>query len=375
MRSLHLWALAILFFSLASFSQTKITIPAGTPEDKELTEISKESDNTKRIAMLEEFVQKFASNPAAVAYGNWQLSQQFTGTDPAKALAYGDKALAAMPDVIDILQSQTDLALQAKDYAKVVDYATRGAVVIQGIEKQPKPEGTDEASWKENLKREREQAQPTFDYFATAAYNAMAAEPDARKRITQIDRFNEVFKGSKLSDNANLLAVATYQEMNDMPKLVSFGEKALAADPNNASLWILMANAFAEDQKGTELAKADTYARKAIELSKADKVSPEANRIINEGFAHEILGYTLLRQEKTPAAIAELKTAVAMLQSDATKLSVALYRLGFAYAKLNQTANARQTLTEATQVEGPFKEAAKELLEKVNAQKPASRKK
>jgi tetratricopeptide (TPR) repeat protein len=375
MRTARSVLVAILLLSLTGFSQMKITIPAGTPEDKALTEISQEADNQKRVTMLEDFVQKYAANPAAVAYGNWQLSQQFTASDPNKALAYGDKALAAMPNVLDILQSQTDLAQQAKDYGKVVDYATRGAVVIEGIEKQPKPEGFDDQSWKGNQQREREQVQPIYDYMATAAYNAMAAEPDPKKRVTEIERYTEAFQGSKLIDNANLLAVASYQEMNDLPKLMSFGEKALAADPNNASLLTLMANAFAEDPKGANLPKADAYARKAIEVIKADQTSPEANRLVTEGFAHQVLGYSLLRQEKTPAAILELKTAVAMLQSDPTKLSIALYRLGYAYAKSNQTANAKQTLTQATEVEGPFKEAAKELLVKVNAQRPAARKK
>jgi tetratricopeptide (TPR) repeat protein len=374
MKSARLFFVAILLLSLNVFSQTKITIPAGTPEDKALTEISPETNNDKRITMLEDFVKTYASNPAAVAYANWQLSQLFTAADPNKALAYGDKALIAMPDVLDILQSQTDLAQQAKNYGKVVDYATRGAVVVQGIEKQPKPAGFDDESWKANQQREREQAQPIYDYMATAAYNAMAAEPDPKKRVTEIERYMEAFKGSKLAQNANLLAVATFQEMNDLPKLMSFGEKALAADPNNASLLTLMANAFAEDQKGTELAKADTYARKAIELTKADKTTPEASRLVTEGFAHQVLGYSLLRQEKTPAAIGELRTAVAMLQSDPTKLSIALYRLGYAYAKSNQVANAKQTLTQATEVQGPFRDAAKDLLAKVNAQKPAQKK-
>jgi tetratricopeptide (TPR) repeat protein len=367
--------IAILLFSVAGFSQTKITIPAGTPEDKALTEISQENDNAKRIKMLEDFVQTYASNKSAVAYGYWQLSQQYTATDVNKALGYGDKALAAMPDVLDILQSQCDLAQQAKDYSKVVDYATRGAVVINAIEKQPKPENSDEQSWTDNLKRERESAQPIYDYMATAAYNAMASETDAKKRVTEIERFSEAFKGSKLMENVNLLAVATYQEMNDMPKLMAFGEKALAADPKNASLLTLMANAFAEDPKGTELVKADAYSRKAIELIKADTTMTEANRIVTEGFAHQVLGYSLLRQEKTPQAIGELKTSVAMLQSDSTKLSIALYRLGYAYAKSKQNANAKEVLTQATEVNGPFQQAAKELLAKVEAAPATPRRK
>jgi tetratricopeptide (TPR) repeat protein len=366
MKALRLFLVTFLL-ALPGWTQSKIVIPAGTPEDKALTEISQQNDQDKKASMLEEFVNQYASNPSAVAYGNWQLSQQFVSSDPAKAMAYGDKALAAMPDVLDILQTQADLAQQVKDYAKVVDYATRGGVVIKDIDKQSKPENVADDDFKNQIAAQKAAAAPVYDYLATAAYNAMASEQDPKKRITEIERFAEVFQGSKLSDNANLLAVATYQELNDMPRLIAFGEKALASDPKNASMLTLLANAFAEDQKGTNLAKAGDYARRAIELVKADSTTPADNRQITEGFAHQILGYTLLREEKTPAAIAELKSASSMLKSDPAKYSITLYRLGFAYAKDKQNANAKQVLTEAATVDGPFKEAAKELLAKVSA--------
>ena len=105
--------------SMQTAAQTRILIPAGTPEDQALQAISNESDAQKKIGMLEEFVQKFAGNNVAVAYGNWQLSQQYAGSDPAKALAYGDKALAAMPEVVDILGSIAAKRLTPQDVGKL----------------------------------------------------------------------------------------------------------------------------------------------------------------------------------------------------------------------------------------------------------------
>jgi len=368
MKSLRYFAVVVLF-ALTAFGQSKIVIPAGSPEDKALTDISQQSDQAKRIGMLEDFVKQYASNPAAVAYGNWQLSQQYMTSEPAKALDYGDKALGAMPDVLDILQTQADLAQQTKNYEKVVDYATRAAVVINGIGKQAKPEGVSDADFQAQIAQEKNTAAPVYEYLAAAAYNAMAAEPDLKKRIAEITRFNEAFAGSKLAENSTVLAVATYEELNDMPHLIEFGEKALAANPKNATLLTLLANAFAEDPKGTNLAKADTYSRQAIELMKTDTSGPEATRKINEGFAHQILGYTLLRQDKTTAAIGELKIASTMLKEDPAKYSITLYRLGFAYAKEKQYVPAKQVLSEAVNVKGPFQDASRELLAKVSAAK------
>ena len=54
--------------------------------------------------------EKFSSNPAAVAYGNWQISSRTyqSAGDLPKALEYGDKALAGSPRNLDILVSQAE---------------------------------------------------------------------------------------------------------------------------------------------------------------------------------------------------------------------------------------------------------------------------
>src|SRR5260370_41093466 len=73
----------------------RIVIPAGTPEDHELQNISNEPDAQKKLAMYEDFGQKFSANPAAVAYANWHISWSYQATgDLRKALVYGIKALA-----------------------------------------------------------------------------------------------------------------------------------------------------------------------------------------------------------------------------------------------------------------------------------------
>jgi hypothetical protein len=64
-----------------------ITIPAGTPEDQGLQAITKEPDGQKKLAMYADFLQQFSSNPAAVAYANWQVAQYYQGAgDLPKAL-------------------------------------------------------------------------------------------------------------------------------------------------------------------------------------------------------------------------------------------------------------------------------------------------
>jgi len=141
---LLLFSFTVFLFSLprASGQADSIQIAAGTDEDKALQAITSESDAQKKVAMYQEFVQKFAANPAAVAYGNWQLEQAYAATgDLPKALEYGDKALAGSARNLDILVSVAGAAQQAKNNAKLMDYAAKGGEVCTSIAKQAKPAG------------------------------------------------------------------------------------------------------------------------------------------------------------------------------------------------------------------------------------------
>ena len=66
--------LSIVFLTLQAVAQVdRITIAAGTDEDHALQAITNEQDAQKKLGMYQDFVQKFSSNPQAVAYGNWQI--------------------------------------------------------------------------------------------------------------------------------------------------------------------------------------------------------------------------------------------------------------------------------------------------------------
>ena len=168
----------VVLLSLLSWAQIDhIVIAAGTPEDHALQEISKETDPQKKIALTEDFVQKFSSNPAAVAFGNWQISQAYqTAGDLPKALSYGDKALAASPHNMDILVSQSGIAGQMKDDAKVMDYAEKGGQAYLSIEKQPKAEGITDQEFASKVSNDKDSVKPAMDSLEAAGYNAIVDE-------------------------------------------------------------------------------------------------------------------------------------------------------------------------------------------------------
>src|SRR6266542_957078 len=123
-------ALFLLITPLAYTQVDKIVIPAGTAEDQALNAINSEQDPQKKLSMYNDFVEKFASNPVAVAYGNWQLLQYYQSTGGVqKAVEYGDKAVAAAPHNMDILSSQVAAARKLKDKACRFRYSVMGGEV------------------------------------------------------------------------------------------------------------------------------------------------------------------------------------------------------------------------------------------------------
>lgn len=364
---LTLLSSTLFFISQASAQIDRIVIAAGTDEDHALQAITSEQDAQKRVAMYEDFVQKYSSNPQAVAYGNWQLEQAFQTTDAMKALDYGDKALVASPRNLDILVSQVSTAQQAKNDLKLMDYSAKGGEICNSIAKQPKPEGMSDDDFTRKVAEDKAAAQNNCDFLESSGFNAITAETDPKSRMTEIEKFTAAYPDSKFGDQVSNYAMYTLGpgQLNDQARLVSFGEKALAANPNSLPALLLMANYYAESNSS---AKAITYAQKAIEVAKADAPDADKSRKLSAGAAHNTIGWAYLKQDKATTAIPELRTASSMLKGqDEQQYARALYGLGFAYGKLNKLTEAREVLTEAANIPGPLQTMSKDLLLKVNS--------
>jgi tetratricopeptide (TPR) repeat protein len=368
--------LVVLFLSLSvllphvSAQVDHIAIAAGTDEDHALQAITSEQDPQKKIAMFEEFVQKFSPNPAAVAYGDWQLAQAYQAAgDLQKALDSGDKALAASPHNLDILVTDAGIAQQAKNNVKLMDYAARGGEVCASVAKQTKPEGMSDDDFASKVKEEKESVQNSCDFLDSSGLNAIANETDPKNRMAEIEKFSAAFPDSKYGDQVSNYAMYTLgpDQLNDKARLVSFGEKTLASNPNSLAALLLLANYYGDDTKPGSAAKAISYSQKAIEVAKPDASDADKSRKVAAGVAHNTIGWAYLKQEKTASAIPELKTASMLLKGqDEQQYARALYGLGFAYAKLNKLTEARDVLTEVAKMQGPFQVMSQDLLTKVN---------
>jgi tetratricopeptide (TPR) repeat protein len=372
--------LAVFFYFSLSILQAgaqvdHIVIAAGTEEDHALQAITNEQDAQKKLAMYQEFVQKFSSNPQAVAYGDWQLAQAYqAGGDLDKALDFGDKALASSPHNLDILISQVNIAQQAKNNAKLMDYIGKGGQICHSIAKQPKPQGMSDEDFTRKVSEDKAASQSSCDFLETTGVNVISGETDPKSRMAYIDSFSEGFPDSKYQDTVSSLALESLSQLKDNARLVAYGEKILAANPNSLPALLLLANYYGDDTKPGSAAKAITYSQKVIEVAKPDAPDADKSRKVSGGVAHCTIGWAYLKQEKTAASIPELKSAAELLKGEEEQqYARALYGLGFAYGKLNKLTEARAVLTEAVKIPGPLQSMSQELLTKVNSARAKGR--
>jgi len=373
--ALSLFVLLAATFAAAQVQQ--ITIAAGTPEDQFLQSVSAEKDQQKRTALLQEFMQKFSANPHAVAYGNSQLSQLYQDAgDNAKALEYGDKALAAQPNNLDLAIAQVGIAQKIKANDKPLDYAVRGAAAYQSIARQPKPDGMSDEQFAAKVHQEQEQFRASYEYLEASAFNVVASEQDSKQRMNEIERYTAAFPDSRFQEKLLQLAVYTLGQLKDSARLGSFADKALAASPDGLSTLVVLAAAFVELPDPASITRAEGYARKGMDLAKAQAASDPAKSKQYGGLAQSVLGYALLKEEKIPAAIVELKGATAELKDNPEGYAAALFRLGYAYGKSKRIPEAKAALTEVASISGPYQQPAKGMLaqiEKAPAKPAAAR--
>jgi len=362
-------ALSIFILLAAAFAGAQvqqITIAAGTPEDQFLQSVSAEQDQQKRTALLQEFVQKFSSNPQAVAYGNSQLSQVYQDAgDNAKALEYGDKALAAQPNNLDLAIAQVGIAQKMKADDKLLNYAVRGGGAYQSIAKQPRPDGVSDEQFADRVRQEQDRFRTSYEYLEASALNVVMNEADNKQRMNEIERYTGAFPNSRFQEKLLQLAVYTLGQLKDSARLGSFADKALAANPDSLSTLVVLAAAFVDLPDPASVTRAESYVRKGMDLAKAQAASDPARSKQYGGLAQSVLGYALLKEEKIPAAIVELKAATAKLKDNPEGYAAALFRLGYAYGKSKRIPEAKAALTEVAGISGPYQQPAKDMLAQI----------
>jgi Tfp pilus assembly protein PilF len=204
-----------------------------------------------------------------------------------------------------------------------------------------------------------------------AAYKAITDTPetDTAKRLELSQDFVQKFPASRYRSSVYSVMVMGYLQQGDVAKMEEAGDKELAINPNDVQVMAIMAQTLPRAMNSKtpdpqkELAKAEGYARKAIELTPtmakpANVTDDSFSTVKNEtlAMAHSGLGLVLIRRSAFADAIPELNQAVTI---DPHPDQVNFYLLGMANAKASHFDDSTTAYNKCATMQGPMQETCK----------------
>ncbi len=187
------------------------------------------------------------------------------------------------------------------------------------------------------------------------AVMAILKAPDPDARIKACNELVQKFSDSEFKPLALFFAAVSYQQKNDIDRMIVYAERTLEADPNHYQAMLMLAGAIAQRTREFDLDReeklkvAEGYANKALDIL---KTAPRPNPGITddqwaaakkdfEAQAHEAFALAALARNQPDKAVEEFKLTLATANEPDPSTMV---RLAAAYTKGNKFDDAISTL-------------------------------
>ena len=357
-----------------------VPIAAGSDADHAMQEINAATDPAQKLALIDKFASELGQgNMTIVAddlYVNYYLAQK----KYAKTFEYGDKLFAQDPDNLANAVNLVRAASEAGDTEKLVTYGEITSGILKRFNAAAAPAGVAEDQWKQEKTTALQSNADSIQYIEQAVYAGMYRMQDAAKRAGLLAKFAELFSDSPYANQALGVAATSYQQAQNVPKMLEVANGLIAKDPSNLGMLLLLADYYGE--KGEQLDKAEAYAKKAASLAdsapKPEGVADDdwkKQTTLQKGFALCALGQVNLQKKDNATAVTNFQAAAPLLKSSDASYARNQYRLGYAFLNLKKLPEAKQAFTDAASVNSPYKQPALDKLKTLPAKAPPARKK
>lgn len=263
--------LLLAMFAPASMAQLgkTILIPAGSEEDHQLTAINAADDPAAKLKLLEDFSKAHENDDFQVVADEQFVNFYLNAKQYDKVFEYGDKLWAVDPDNYANGVNMVRAGNEKGDFGRVFDSGEKATAILQRYKASPAPEGTAADAWEQQKAQKLEQLKEDQNYVEQSMLSAAYQPKDAGKKADLLVRFAKDFPDSPNGMQALSVAAATYQQAQGSQKMVDLANGILAKDPNNVGMLLLLTDYYSE--KGTQLEKAEEYAKKVAAICDAAK--------------------------------------------------------------------------------------------------------
>lgn len=336
MKTIAAVAALCLAVGTASAQRHRIGIGADTPEGALLQQIEQETDEAKKIALLEQFAEKYPKHEGAAWVYEMEIESYAKANQPDKVIAAGEKLIALDPEEVYAGHACLKAAAETKaDPELTLQWAPRVSEMARKVAATPKPQ---EERMHEYWKARVDYAQQ-LDVYTEYTFYAMALRArDPKTRIALGETLMERSPESQyVAQIAQPLALA-YIQSGENAKAVALTEKALAKDPNNAEMLLAAATSYNATKQPDKAIAAAAKAAEAVEkqakpegVAEADWQARKATVTTQAKF---LLGVTYAAQEKWTQCDQALRAALPGLAGSPDQNSEALFYLGLANYRL-----------------------------------------
>jgi len=360
-----------LGLSVAAFGQRHKmeSVNAEKPEGKLLQQLLQENDQTKKAALMEQYVTEFPKNEDTA----WVLEElqgiYAKANDSDKTISAGERLLALDPDDPDAALQCLKAAEAKKDVAGVKKWAARTSANSRKIVNGAKPADEDAEHWK----AQQDYAKQLDTYSEYALYSQAVQSRDPKVVIELAEVIQQQYpKGEYASKVAGPQFLA-YRQAGANDKAIALAEKVLATDQSNEDMLLVVADNYLQNKKDPD--KVHAYSAKIVEVMNG-KAKPEgvsdadwsARKNLVVGLAHYMNGKLYYNETKFPMADTELRAALPLVDANPNIKPEVLYLLGFANYKIDKPQEAANYYRACAALKSPFQATAAKNLQGIKTQ-------
>jgi outer membrane protein assembly factor BamD (BamD/ComL family) len=336
---------AALLLALCSFSWAqKLLIDTSTAEGKTLSEITRQSDASRKRTMLEEFIKTYPnSSQAAWVYGQLQSiylqEQQYD-----KVLETGEKALAGGAGDVDLAYNNLKAVEGKNDPDGVAKWSAETSRLARKVEQSTQPSDDD-------AKARIDYAKQVDTYSEYSIYAMVLKTTDPAKIVALVEPLEQRNPKSEYLSKSYGMYLNALRQTGQNDKAGAAAETEADRNPNNEDALLIAADynmqrqnqdkALAYAAKLSEVMQAKT---KPAELSDADWEKKKSTLL---GAGYWMQGIVYSGQKKYSHADKALREALPLIKGDSQMLGVGLFHLGVADYELGKSTKKRALLQDA----------------------------
>ena len=298
-------------------------VPQSKDEMDAFQNLQKEQAPDKKVELAQAFIAKYPNSDFVQYAHSFSLASYSQMGKFKEAVAEGDESINAIVKFGEKLQAKADADSKLSDKDK--EAARKKDKNVQFIDK-------DSAQYKTYMSQSED-------------------------RILQIHQ----------------AIIQFYQQLNDAPKMMEWGEKALGFKPDDVTTLTMLSNVMAERpptneaEKAKQMKRAEELADQALAALPGFLSSPEGSKLDAAAKAdltaqmHYTLGLIYLHQKRLSSSEQELLTAIKSKSND----PIAYYRLGIAYVQDMKNDLGMEALGKSVFLKGVSEAGARDILKQL----------